>query len=100
MTTLSLILLLAMSFMPADGGGGRWNGALLRWTASSGADTYTVYRASAACPATPNVQVASLLLVPQYVDHNLATGSYCYAVTAVNSYGESDPSTVVGITIP
>ena len=98
MSTLSLLLLL-MS-IPQGYGGSEWNNALLRWTASSWAISYNVYRASAACPATPTVQVASLLLVPQYVDHNLATGSYCYAVTAVSSYGESDPSTAVGVTIP
>ena len=61
----------------------------LNWTVpTSGASSYTVYRA--ATSGGPYMQLASSVTATQYVDKNVVNGTtYYYVVTAVNLVGES-----------
>jgi endoglucanase len=63
----------------------------LSWTASSGATSYTVKRATLA--GGPYANVATGIAIPTYNNTGLTNGTtYFYVVTAVNAAGESGPS--------
>src|SRR4051812_7937256 len=64
--------------------------------------TYNVYRAYGKCPATTPVYTRIAVVDGKsYVDLNVSVGSsYCYAVTASNSSGESSYTPWVDATIP
>ena len=108
---LSFLLLLASLGVPTSGGvslqPGPSHSVQLTWVEmkyaipSANASRYNVYRADAACPAVPSVKInAAEVTATSYYDPPLASGSYCYAVTAVNSFGESALSATAGVTIP
>lgn len=75
-------------------------------TSNTGA-TYSVYRASGACPVTPpTVSLGTLLNTTPipgqiYVDTNVTGGqAYCYNVVAITSAGSSAPSNDAGAVVP
>ncbi|HEV2436750.1 MAG TPA: fibronectin type III domain-containing protein, partial [Verrucomicrobiae bacterium] len=60
----------------------------LNWTASSGATSYNVYRASVS--GGPYTQIATSVSTTSYTDTTVVNGTtYYYVVTAVNANGES-----------
>jgi len=70
----------------------------LSWDASSGADSYKVYRKT----EYGSWSVIETTSNTSYTDHDViiqnpryADDKYYYKVTAVNAYGESDPSNIV-----
>jgi len=71
----------------------------LSWTASSGATSYNVKRATVS--GGPYTTVATGLTATSYSDTGLAASTtYYYVVSAVNSAGESDNSTEASATTP
>ena len=81
----------------------------LTWTASADAAhqslTYTVYRGSGACTASPTLSPlsgADLLTNTTYVDLAVTGGAeYCYQAVAVSAAGViSAPSNSVSVTVP
>lgn len=68
---------------------------VLAWNDNQASVTFNVYRAAAACPATP-AQFAKINAAPvtakTYTDQDIAPGTYCYHVTALAGGLESDPS--------
>jgi hypothetical protein len=71
----------------------------LSWNASpTSSVTYSLYRATGGAAYVP---LATALTTTRYTDLNVSSGTtYAYQVTAVNSAGESPPSTSVTLTIP
>ena len=80
--------------MPANLNAAAGNASVtLTWTASNGASSYNVKRATSSGGSF--VQIAAVL-APSYVDAAVTNGtSYYYVVTALNSVGESASSTRV-----
>ena len=71
----------------------------LAWTASNGAASYTVKRATS--PAGPFTTLASSITATSYTDATAAFGTtYSYLVTATNSVGESSDSNVASAQLP
>ena len=71
--------------------GGRGN-IELNWTASSGANSYKIYRGTAAGAQDPT-PIATNVVDTTYTDRDLSDSTtYHYTVTAVNNAGESAPS--------
>ncbi|MFB6278641.1 MAG: fibronectin type III domain-containing protein, partial [Salinibacter sp.] len=69
----------------------------LDWDASSGADTYRVYRSTSSGTGASGSPLETGISSPEYVDDTAENGTkYFYVVTAVASEGgesaESDPS--------
>lgn len=81
----SLVLLLVATLAHAQ------HGINLTWTGSSGATSYNAYRAQAQCNTSPTLaQLVTGVSGTSYLDTAvLGSQHYCYAVTAVNSSGES-----------
>jgi len=76
--------------------------ALLNWTAPSDATvgtTYSVYRMSGACPATPGTAftlLASGVTTTTYTDATVTVGTWCYYVEQVQNSTNSVPSNLAG----
>lgn len=71
--------------------------ASLSWTASPGADTYTVQRGTSA--SGPFTTVASGISVTNYTQTGLTNGTtYFYRVAAVNGVGTSSYTNAAGVT--
>lgn len=71
----------------------------ISWSASATADTYNILRATNI--GGPYTTLASDLIETSYTDTNVSPGgTYCYAVTAVGSAGESENSAVASVTLP
>ena len=78
-----------LSAVPADGQ------ISLTWNASSGANSWNVYRSTDGV----NYSLYATVLQTSFVDGGLTDGNnYSYEVTAVNSIGESAPSAAVSAT--
>jgi fibronectin type 3 domain-containing protein len=77
--------------------------ATLAWTDTSNpaGTTYSVYRASGLCSASPTfTKIASAVAVKTYVDTTVQPGAYCYQVTAIFGGVESGPSNQAGAPVP
>lgn len=74
----------------------------LTWTdsANPAGTSYSVYRFSGTCANPQFVSIASGVAIKTYVDANIAPGTYCYTVTAVNAGSESAPATPVLASVP
>ena len=71
----------------------------LSWNAASGATSYNVKRTTDANPNAAYSQVATGVTQLTYTDPGLQSGTYYYVVTAVNSTGESGPSSRASATL-
>jgi subtilisin family serine protease len=69
----------------------------LDWNASAGADSYNVKRS--ATPGGPYATIDTGVTSTDYVDTQLAPGTYFYVVSAVNSQGESGNSNEASATV-
>lgn len=75
------------------------NTIALAWTASNGAASYSVKRATS--PAGPFATLASGITATTYADATAAFGTtYSYLVTATNSVGESSDSNIASAQLP
>lgn len=75
----------------------------LAWadTVNPAGTTYNVYRAPGACSGTPTyAKIAGDVAAKTYEDIGVATGNYCYAVTAQASGMESDKSVPALAAVP
>jgi hypothetical protein len=76
--------------------------AVLNWTASSDAvpsSTYSIFRASGACPAAPGTGftlLASGVTGTTFTDTTITVGTWCYYVEQVQNGTNSAPSDLAG----
>lgn len=71
----------------------------LSWTASSGASSYVVFRGTASGSITTKTLLAAGVSGTSYTDSPTLVGTtYYYQITAVNSDGQSTPSSEVNAT--
>ena len=72
------------------------NRVILNWTATGGATSYTVKRATA--PGGPYTTIASGLTSPTYTDTSRTSDvAYYYVIVAVNAFGSSSGSTEIAV---
>ena len=89
---------LTATVVDANGIGGA-NDVSLSWTGVADAARYDVYRCSGTS-CTPSTLIGSTTSTTSYVDHDLADGTYGYAVRAVDAAGNvSEPSSTVFATV-
>ena len=75
----------------------------INWTASPGATEYWVYRSAQFITIinSSTTQIASVTSIPlSYIDHVSPSGTFYYAVMAINATGTSPLSNCLTITIP
>ncbi len=96
--SLSILRIQAPALSPSDIAASASNGRVsLSWASAAGAATYTVKRATSA--GGPYVVVASGLDGTKFTDTGLANGTtYYYAVSALNSAGETPGESAVTVT--
>ncbi|MCK4788424.1 MAG: hypothetical protein KAV87_32085, partial [Desulfobacteraceae bacterium] len=68
----------------------------LSWSSVALAETYSIYRTSGDCTATPDILVTEGLTATGFTDNPPADGNYCYGVTANRRGAESEMSDTVG----
>jgi hypothetical protein len=71
----------------------------LDWNDVAEATYYRVYRESSAIVDTTGKIAIANPTSSQYTDRGLEDGIYYYAVTSVGTYGESDPSNCLFVTV-
>ncbi len=72
---------------------------ILDWDVVENADTYNAYRGTSTGDVSTKTLIANLLTATAYMDTTVSAGTtYYYQVTAVNTDGESAPSTEVSAT--
>ncbi|MEX2727966.1 MAG: hypothetical protein Q6353_011985 [Candidatus Sigynarchaeum springense] len=85
------------SITPATDNDGR---ITLRWSSVAGATNYSVYRSTSAITSAAGLTpIAAGLAVTVYIDSVNASGTYYYAVVAINASGTSDVSNSEAVVI-